>query len=167
MTQDNSAAQRRSGTQTAGVLSMREDRCRILIVDDAETSIIAQKMMLGSREYDFIVARSGHEAIALAGQFQPDIILLDVMMPNVSGFRVCERLKQSPETGHIPVVMVTAANELIHAKTARLYGFEDFLIKPIDREELRAKIRKYVAKRDREDAVEAATKSAPKLGEPK
>ncbi|MCB0219001.1 MAG: response regulator [Chrysiogenetes bacterium] len=132
------------GEQMAKVASVREGRWRVLIVDDAETSIIAQKMMLGSREYDFIVARTGREAIALAEQFRPDVILLDVMMPNVSGFRVCERLKQTAETCHIPVIMVTAANELVHAKTAQLYGFEDFLTKPIDREELRGKIQKYI-----------------------
>ena len=131
-------------SQAEKVVSLREGRWRVLIVDDAETSIIAQKMMLGSREYDFIVARTGREAIALAEQFRPDVILLDVMMPNVSGFRVCERLKQTPETCDIPVIMVTAANELVHAKTAQLYGFEDFLTKPIDREELRGKIQKYV-----------------------
>lgn len=130
--------------QMAKVVSVREGRWRVLIVDDAETSIIAQKMMLGSSEYDFIVARTGQEAIAHAERFRPDVILLDVMMPNVSGFRVCERLKKSDTTGHIPVIMVTAANELVHAKTAQLYGFEDFLTKPIDREELRGKIQKYV-----------------------
>ncbi len=105
---------------------------RVLVVDDLDTNRRLLKVKLEARYYSVFTASSGAEALASAEVNAPDIILLDVMMPEMDGYEVCQRLKANPTTQHIPVVMLTA----LTAREDRLKGLEagaeDFLSKPID-----------------------------------
>ncbi len=114
---------------------------RILVVDDVATNRLILKVKLSTAYYDVLEADCGMSALAMAGRELPDIILLDVMMPDLDGFEVCKKLKSNPETSHIPVVMVTAmgsSEERIQGLNA---GADDFLTKPINDLALFARVR--------------------------
>jgi len=105
---------------------------RILVVDDVATNRLLLKAKLSTAYYDVLEADCGKKALAMASAELPDVILLDVMMPDLNGFEVCKTLKSNPETSHIPVVMVTAmgtSSERIEGLNA---GADDFLTKPIN-----------------------------------
>lgn len=105
---------------------------KILIVDDEEKNIKLLKGMLFSENYNFYEALSGKDAIDLVHDISPDLILMDVMMPGISGFEVCQKLKQDEKTKSIPIIMVTALNEKEHRLKAMESGADDFLSKPVD-----------------------------------
>jgi putative two-component system response regulator len=113
----------------------------ILIVDDNENIRELLAATLTNPSYLIITAGSGDEALALADHHQPDLVLLDVMMPAMDGYEVCRRLRASPRTAEVPIVMITALDD----KASRVMGIEagadDFLSKPPDRAELRARVR--------------------------
>src|SRR5207248_2053888 len=90
---------------------------------------------------DVRLARDGVEALRMVGERQPDVILLDVMMPKMSGFQVCVKLKSNPATRDIPVIMVTALNEVSDVEKAVESGADDFLTKPVSRLELTTRVR--------------------------
>src|SRR5580693_6261969 len=105
---------------------------RILVVDDIEANVRLLEAKLSAEYYDVFSASDGPTALALAAAEQPDIVLLDVMMPGMDGFEVCRRLKEDPLTRHIPVVLITA----LDGRSDRINGLEagadEFLNKPID-----------------------------------
>lgn len=113
----------------------------VLIVDDEIVSRYTVKMLLETEGYELIFAESGAEALEKAQRFIPDVMLLDVMMPEIDGFEVCQRLRTDPRLAELPIVMVTALDD----RESRLRGLEvgadDFMSKPFDKDELRARIR--------------------------
>jgi putative two-component system response regulator len=117
---------------------MAEDvsKYKILIVDDEERNLKLMSALLKNYGYTFETAKNGLEALEKTGEFSPDLIFLDIMMPEMSGYEVCRRLKSDPFKSHIPVVMVTALQD----RESRMKGLEaganDFLTKPIDSSEL-------------------------------
>ncbi|TPE50243.1 PleD family two-component system response regulator [Amaricoccus solimangrovi] len=114
---------------------------RVLVVDDVATNRLLLRAKLSSAYYDVVVAEDGPKALDLARSEQPDMVMLDVMMPGMDGFAVCARLKADPETAHIPVIMVTAldtAEERIRGLEA---GADDFLSKPFNDLALFARVR--------------------------
>ncbi|MEO6340463.1 MAG: PleD family two-component system response regulator, partial [Caulobacteraceae bacterium] len=114
---------------------------RILVVDDIEANVRLLEAKLTAEYYDVISAPEGATALRLAVEADPDIILLDVMMPGMDGFEVCRRLKQEPATRHIPVVLVTALDGRRDRLTGLEAGADDFLTKPIDDVALLARVR--------------------------
>ena len=117
---------------------------RILVVDDVATNRVILKAKLATAYFDVIQAANGQEALDLARSAHPDIILLDIIMPDMDGYQVCKTLKSNPETAHIPVVMVTAMgapDERIRGLNA---GADDFLTKPINDVALFARVRNLV-----------------------
>jgi len=114
---------------------------RILVVDDIEANIRLLEAKLTAEYYEVISAPEGLTALDLAVNADPDIILLDVMMPGMDGFEVCRRLKQEPATRHIPVVLVTALDGRRDRLTGLEAGADDFLTKPIDDVALFARVR--------------------------
>ena len=114
---------------------------RILVVDDVEPNVRLLEAKLLHEYYTVITATSGEAAIAKALSENPDVILLDVMMPGLDGFETCKRLKEDPATRHIPVVMVTALDQREDRVRGLEVGADDFLSKPIDDVTLLARVK--------------------------
>lgn len=109
---------------------------RILIVDDNQQNCELLEAYLADIECQVEMAEDGRQALEKVRSFAPDLILLDVMMPKMSGFEVCRHLKGNPETRRIMVLMVTALNELGDIERAVESGTNDFLSKPVNKIEL-------------------------------
>ncbi|MFI4927282.1 MAG: PleD family two-component system response regulator [Burkholderiales bacterium] len=105
---------------------------RILVVDDIEANIRLLQAKLQAEYYDVLTAHDGQTALGIAAREQPDLVLLDVMMPGMDGFETCRRLKDDPATRHIPVVLVTALDGRGDRITGLEAGADEFLNKPID-----------------------------------
>ena len=114
---------------------------RILVVDDIEANVRLLEAKLQAEYYEVTTAKDGHEALKMAVEARPDIILLDVMMPGLDGFEVCRRLRADPATRHIPVIMVTALDGRRDRLTGLEAGADDFITKPIDDVALFARVR--------------------------
>ncbi len=114
---------------------------KVLIVDDEPTALATMEAILASDAYQLEYATSGGTAIEKAEQLLPDLILLDVMMPGMNGFEVCRRLRATPKLAEVPIIILTALDD----RSSRLQGIEagadDFLIKPVDRQELQLRVR--------------------------
>jgi two-component system cell cycle response regulator len=114
---------------------------RVLVVDDVAANVKLLEARLSAEYFDVLTAMNGDEALAICERAECDIVLLDVMMPAMDGFEVCRRLKSSPTTHHIPVVMVTALDQpsdRVHGLEA---GADDFLTKPVSDVALIARVR--------------------------
>jgi two-component system cell cycle response regulator len=118
-----------------------QTKSTILIVDDEPTGRQLLEDLLMPQGYDLVFACNGAEALAKAAEAPPDLILLDVMMPDMDGFEVCRRLRANPALAEVAVIMLTALDD----RDSRLCGLEagadDFLTRPIDRAELRTRVR--------------------------
>ncbi|MEM1409954.1 MAG: response regulator, partial [Pseudomonadota bacterium] len=104
---------------------------RVLVVDDLEPNVKLLEAKLRSEYFEVLTALSGQEAIDLTEEQQPDIVLLDVMMPGMDGFETCRRLKANDKTWHIPVVMVTALDQQADRIAGLEAGADDFITKPV------------------------------------
>lgn len=113
----------------------------ILIVDDNEQNLELIQAYLEGLGCIIRTATDGHEAVTSVEASLPDIILLDVMMPRMSGFQACQRIKADPRSRDIPIVMVTALNELGDVERAVECGADDFLTKPVNKLELVTRVR--------------------------
>ncbi len=116
----------------------------ILMVDDEPVNIKILKGMLSAEGYHILKADSGPKALEILENQIPDIILLDVMMPEMDGFEVCRRIKAQKALRLIPVLMVTALHDKIHRQQALEAGADDFLTKPIDRTELIIRVKSLI-----------------------
>lgn len=109
---------------------------KILIVDDNEPNVELLEAYLTDVDCETAVAVDGQDALDKVASFQPDLVLLDIMMPKLSGFEVCEKIKSDPKTSRVMILMVTALNELGDIERAVAAGTDDFLSKPVNRVEL-------------------------------
>ncbi len=119
---------------------MTEPQAKILVVDDEEKNVKLMEAMLLPRGYQIIKAFNGQEALQQVAEQTPDLILLDVMMPIMNGFDVCKKLKDDPETRLIPIVIMTALGQVEDRVKGIEAGADDFLTKPVNRDELMARI---------------------------
>ena len=117
-----------------------EKKSKILVADDEERSLRLIEALLLPLGYEVILARDGEEALQKVQETAPDLILLDIMMPEMDGFQVAGRLKEEEETSIIPIVMVTALKEVRDRVKALEAGADDFLSKPVDKTELKARV---------------------------
>jgi two-component system alkaline phosphatase synthesis response regulator PhoP len=127
---------------------------KILIADDNQPNVELLEAYLTGIECSIEVARDGQETIDKVISFRPDVILLDVMMPKLSGFEVCRKLKDDPTTSGIMILMVTALNELGDIERAVEAGTDDFLSKPVNRVELVKRIQNMLKIRHVTDEIE-------------
>lgn len=112
----------------------------ILIVDDEYAGRETLQSILESEGYQLEMAENGMQAIEKAKRLMPDVILLDIMMPGMTGFEVCERIRNDPQIAEIPIIVLTALDDRESLLTALKAGADDFISKPFDRYELRARL---------------------------
>lgn len=114
---------------------------RVLIADDNEQNRELLDAYLADEGYQMLTACDGQETLDVVDAQQPDLILLDIMMPKLSGYEVCERIKADPERRDVLVLMVTALNEMGDIEKAVQAGCDDFLTKPVNQLELKTRVR--------------------------
>lgn len=141
---------------------------RILIADDNPQGVELLEAYLGGCEYEIRTAEDGEETMRQVVEWHPDLILLDIMMPRLSGFEVCKRLRAQPATRDIAILMITALDQHSDIERAVEAGTDDFVSKPINKSELllrvRALLRSRLNKRELDRAlayIEAVERGAP------
>ncbi|HML74602.1 MAG TPA: response regulator [Anaerohalosphaeraceae bacterium] len=126
----------------------------VLVVDDNLQNLELIMAYLEDVDCQTVSASSGMEALDIISSQIPDLVLLDVMMPRISGFEVCRRIKNDPKTAHIPVIMVTALNELADIEKAINSGTDDFLSKPVNKWELITRVKTMLKLKHLTDRLE-------------
>jgi|YelNatPaOPRAMG01_1025707.scaffolds.fasta_scaffold01922_18 two-component system cell cycle response regulator len=119
---------------------MSQPAIKVLVVDDEEANLDFFETVLTREQFTIVKARDGIEALAKFDQYQPDLILLDLMMPRLNGYDVCARLRRHPRGRHVPIIMLTGLEKNDTQPAALECGVDDFLTKPVEREELLAHI---------------------------
>ncbi|MBW8735457.1 MAG: response regulator, partial [Asticcacaulis sp.] len=137
---------------------------RVLIVDDIPANVRLLQAKLEADYYDVITAGNGEAGIETAIEEQPDIILLDVMMPGVDGYEVCRQLKHHPETRHIPIILLTALDGRDDRLSGLEAGADDFLTKPVDDVILMARLKALVRLKQMVDDLRQREASSRRAG---
>lgn len=137
---------------------------RILVVDDIPANVRLLEAKLSAEYFEVVTATSGTRALEAVSDTRPDIVLLDVMMPGIDGIEVCKRLKADPATHHIPIVMVTALDQLEDRVRGLDAGADDFLTKPINDVSLFCRIRSLVRLKMLSDELRARATSSEVMG---
>ncbi|HAY82208.1 MAG TPA: two-component system response regulator [Planctomycetaceae bacterium] len=130
------------------------DTNRILLVDDNQANCELLEAYLTGIDCETATAVDGQDALDKVASFQPDLILLDVMMPKLSGFEVCEKLKSDPQTSRIMILMVTALGDPGDIERAVAAGTDDFLSKPVQQVELVKRVENMLKLKDVSDENE-------------
>ncbi len=133
---------------TGGGAATVEKKAKILIVDDTVDTVELLTKRFRAEGYDTAAAYDGEEALRQVRDYEPDIILLDVMMPRLDGYEVCRRLKKDETTKHIPILMLTAKSEVPDKIKGLDTGADGYLTKPFDYKELAARVRSLLARKD-------------------
>jgi adenylate cyclase len=131
------------------------DDARILVVDDVPANVRLLEAVLAPRGYDVVGATDGDRALELVGSSKPDLVLLDVMMPEPDGYEVCRRLRADDETAVLPVIMVTASTD--EKSKAIQAGADDLIAKPFNHDELLTRIRSLLRIKRYHDTIKAQT----------
>lgn len=137
---------------------------RILVVDDIPANVKLLEARLLSEYFDVLTADNGFKALEICDQTQVDLILLDIMMPGIDGFEVCDRLKSNPKTAHIPVVMVTALDQPSDRVRGLKAGADDFLTKPVNDLQLISRVKSLVRLKTLSDELRIRAETAQKIG---
>jgi two-component system cell cycle response regulator len=136
---------------------------RVLIVDDIPTNVKLLEARLTAEYYDVVTANSGAQALAICQEQDIDIVLLDVMMPEMDGFEVCRRLKVDPKTHHVPVLMITALDQTSDRVQGLDAGADDFLSKPVDDTQLLARVKSLVRLKSLTDELRARAQTSQQI----
>jgi CheY-like chemotaxis protein len=131
-----------------------KSRDRVLIADDNEANVELLEAYLSDMDVETAVAVDGQDTLDKTASFDPHLILLDVMMPKLSGFEVCQKLKSDPKTRRVMVLMVTALNEHGDMERAVESGTDDFLSKPVNKEALVKRVENMLKLRNVTDELE-------------
>ncbi len=129
---------------------------RILIADDSQANAELLEAHLDGSGFETRIAVNGEETLAIAREWNPDLILLDIMMPKLSGFEVCEQLRADAETRPICILMVTALDQPADVERAVAAGTDDFLTKPINKTELLLRVRAMLESRSQKTPLDRA-----------
>jgi len=137
---------------------------RILVVDDIPANVKLLEARLLAEYFEVLTAEDGFKALDICDRTQVDVVLLDVMMPGLDGFEVCERLKSNPRTAHIPVVMVTALDQPSDRVRGLKAGADDFLTKPVKDLQLISRVKSLVRLKTLSDELRMRAEAAQKAG---
>jgi putative two-component system response regulator len=129
---------------------------KVLVVDDEASNVRLLQALLTREGYDVVTACDGEEALGMVASVGPDLVVMDVLMPKLSGYDVCERIKQNPKTRLTPVVLITALDGREDKIRGINAGADDFLTKPVDPHELRARARSLVRLKRHTDDLDSA-----------
>jgi putative two-component system response regulator len=129
---------------------------KVLVVDDVSANVELLKALLTREGYTVVTASDGQQALEIVAREHPDLVLMDVLMPKLSGYEVCERIKQNKATRLTPIVLITALLESGHKIQGINAGADDFLTKPVNAHELRARVRSLVRLKRYTDDLESA-----------
>lgn len=121
---------------------------RLILADDSITIQKVVEIMLAGEGFEVRVANNGEEALSALSSFRPDIVLADVEMPGINGYRLCEKIKSDPNTMDIPVILLTSAFEPIDKELVKSVESDGFIVKPFDSQELISKINQVLAEKD-------------------
>jgi two-component system alkaline phosphatase synthesis response regulator PhoP len=121
---------------------------KILLVDDSPTAILWQRLILEADQYEIVVATDGEEGVRLAKTEQPDLVLLDVMMPRMNGFEALREIRADDALRTTPILMVTTRSEMANVMQGYESGCNEYITKPVDRSELLMKVRSYLSGRE-------------------
>lgn len=124
------------------------EKARILVADDDLEILSLVSRHLGALASEVLEASDGEEALRVARSEKPDLVVLDVMMPGMSGWEVCRAIREDESLGTTGVIMLTGIGERLNEMTSPLYGADAFLDKPFELDELEAKVREVLAERD-------------------
>lgn len=125
-------------------MSEQAERRLVLVADDDVEIRRIVKRAIAGLDCDVVEASDGEEALELLITEQPDVIVLDVMMPSLSGWEICQYVRSKPEYEHVAVLMLTAVGKAVNEMTAPLYGADDYLDKPFDLKELVARVQRLL-----------------------
>ena len=120
---------------------------KILVVDDSRTALFMVTTILRKERYELVTANDGEQALEMAVAEQPDLILMDVIMPRKTGFEACRELKRREDTKGIPVILVTTRGEGENVEAGFQSGCNDYVTKPINAQELLTKVRDHMGAR--------------------
>ena len=120
---------------------------RILIVDDSPTQMFTLKKVLSKHGHQVLTAEDGEKGVEVASKELPDLILMDVVMPNLNGFQATRRISRNANTSHIPIIMVTTKDQETDKIWGKRQGASGYIIKPVDEGELINNINELLAKR--------------------
>ncbi|MBN1966391.1 MAG: response regulator [Anaerolineae bacterium] len=124
---------------------MDKRRYTVLVVDDEDDALMMVELLLRDSQFDVIKAVNGEEALAIAQSQEADIVLLDIMMPDISGVTVCGYLRANPRTSNVPIVMLTALDDYATRRKAMDAGANDLITKPVFKDELVTKLSSIIA----------------------
>ena len=120
------------------------ERKTVLLADDSNTILMMEKMLLARENYNLVIAKDGQEAYDMALSEKPNLIVLDVVMPKLTGFEVCQKLRQQEQTRTTPILLMTTRGEEENVKKGYEAGCSDYLTKPINAAEFLAKLRLHL-----------------------
>jgi len=135
-------------------LTEQERTPLVLVVDDNQQNLELLLAYLEDMNCETVPAHDGPEALEIVAENPPDLILLDVMMPKMSGFEVCKRIKNDPKTADIPIIMVTALNEFGDIERGIDSGTDDFISKPVSKLELTTRVKTMLKLKHLSDKLE-------------
>jgi len=117
---------------------------KILIVDDEPSIVMSLEYLLRRKKFDVLIARNGTEALNILGKSTPDLILLDIMMPDVDGYEICEFVRTSPELKHIKIIFLSAKSKKSDIEKGMQLGADAYMVKPFSTKDLLAKVNELV-----------------------
>lgn len=126
---------------------------KILIVDDEANIVISLEFLMQQAGYAVAIARNGEEAFAQIERFQPDLVLLDVMLPGINGFDILQRLRQQPVSREIFVIMLTAKGREVEVTKGLALGADAYITKPFSTRDLLAEVRRHLDRREDHEAL--------------
>lgn len=129
---------------------MEQDKRLILLIDDEASIRKTVARRLEREGFRVLTTESGEDGLQIAEEQQPDLVLLDIMMPKMKGRDVCLKLKENPKTKDIPVIFLTALGLADHVQAGMAAGAEDYIVKPFEADELKARIKICLARHNKE-----------------